>query len=294
MNDATYKHWRLDFDIDHVCWLTLDRAGEKNNTLSLEVLTELDHVLDHLEAVAPRGLVLQSGKPGSFIVGADIREFGGVSDPEAAADSIRKVHRLFNRVDALPFPTAVIIEGYCLGGGLELALACDYRIAKDTDGTRIGFPEIRLGIYPGFGGSARSIHLCGPLKAMPVMLSGRMLRPRAALATGLIDELVGPHGELRWAARHAVSQGRKSRGPGILARVQNLPLARRLLAKQMRKQTAARARPEHYPAPFELIKAWETTGDDPPAMMEEEATRVGYLITTETSQNLLRAAHPSD
>jgi len=288
MNNTTYRHWRLDFDIDHVCWLTLDRAGEKNNSLSLEVLTELDHVLDHLEAVSPRGLVLQSGKPGTFIVGADIREFAGVSDPEAAADSIQKVHRLFNRVEALPFPTAVIIEGHCLGGGLELALACDYRIAKDTDGTRIGFPEVRLGIYPGFGGSARSIHQCGPLKAMPVMLSGRMLRPRAALATGLIDELVGPHGELRWAARHAVSRGRKSRGPGILARAQNLPLARRLLAAQMRKQTAARVRPEHYPAPFELIEAWEATGDDPPAMMEEEATRVGYLITTETSQNLLR------
>ncbi|NND44836.1 MAG: hypothetical protein HKN58_05900 [Xanthomonadales bacterium] len=288
MNDPAYRHWRLDYDIDKVCWLTLDRADEKNNSLSTEILTELGQVLDALESTPPRGLVLQSGKPGSFIVGADIREFAQVSDPEVAADSIRNVHRLFNRIEALDFPTAVIIEGYCLGGGLELALAFNYRIAKDTDGTRIGFPEVRLGIYPGFGGSARSIHLCGPLKAMPPMLSGRMLRPRAARAIGLIDAVVPPHGELRWAARRAILKGLKSRGPGKLASLQNLPFARRFLAGQMRKQTAAKANPKHYPAPFELIEAWETHGDDPQMLMDEEAVRVGRLITTDTSRNLQR------
>lgn len=288
MNTPAYKHWRLDFDIDHVCWLSLDRAGEKNNSLSAEVLSELDQVVDHLESVAPRGLVLQSGKPGSFIVGADIREFEELTDPEQAAESIRNVHRLFNRIEALSFPKAVIIEGYCLGGGLELSLCFDYRIAKDTEGTRIGFPEVKLGIYPGFGGSARSIHRCGPLKALPPMLSGRMLRPQAARAAGLIDEVVGQHGELRWAARRAVLKGRKSRGPGRLASLQNLPFARRFLAGQMRKQTAAKANPKHYPAPFELIEAWEAHGDDPQMLMDEEAVRVGRLITTDTSRNLRR------
>ncbi|NIP16997.1 MAG: 3-hydroxyacyl-CoA dehydrogenase, partial [Xanthomonadales bacterium] len=288
MDRPTLRHWRLDYDIDNVCWLTLDRHGERNNSLSTEVLVELGQVVDHLEDQPPRGLVLQSGKPGSFIVGADIREFEDVSSAAEAADSIRDVHRLFNRIEALPFPTAVIIEGYCLGGGLELALAFDYRIAKDTEATRIGFPEVRLGIYPGFGGSARSIRQCGPLKAMPPMLSGRMLRARAARACGFVDEVVGPHGELRWAARRAVLKGRKSKGPGRLAGIQNLPPARRLLAGQMRRQTAAKANPDHYPAPFELIEAWEEHGDDPHRMMEEEAVRVGRLITGETSRNLRR------
>jgi 3-hydroxyacyl-CoA dehydrogenase/enoyl-CoA hydratase/3-hydroxybutyryl-CoA epimerase len=286
MSDVVYRHWRLDFDIDNVCWLTLDREGERNNSLSHQVLDELGEVVAQLETTNPRGLVLQSGKPGSFILGADIREFRDYLDPDESAASIREVHKLFNRIESLPFPTAVIIEGYCLGGGLELSLAFDYRIAKDTDGTRLGFPEVKLGIFPGFGGSARSIRQCGPLKAMPFMLSARMLRPRAAKAVGLIDEVVGPHGELRWAARRAILKRRKSNGPGRLTALQNLPPVRKFLAGQMRKQTAAKANPEHYPAPFELIDAWEKCGNNLKTMLEEEAVRVGHLITTDTSRNL--------
>jgi 3-hydroxyacyl-CoA dehydrogenase/enoyl-CoA hydratase/3-hydroxybutyryl-CoA epimerase len=289
-----FRHWRIDYDLDQVAWLTLDRAGERNNSLSVEVLQELGAIVDLLEADPPRGLVLQSGKPGSFIVGADIREFGAVEDQTEAAESIRQAHQLLNRVEALPFPTVAVIEGFCLGGGLELALAFSYRIAKDVDSTRIGFPEVRLGIYPGFGGSARSVRTCGPLKAMPLMLSGRMLRARAARGAGLVDELVGPHGELRWAARRAILQSRKSRGPGRIASLQNLPPVRRLLAGQMRKQTAARANPDHYPAPFELIDAWESFGDDPYRMMEEEAVRVGRLIVGDTSRNLRRVFELSE
>ncbi len=288
MDDTPLRHWRLDFDIDGICWLTLDRAGERVNSLSSAVLEELARVVDRLESEPPVGLVLQSGKPGSFILGADVREFETVTDSEAAADSIRAVHQLLHRLEALAFPTVAIIEGYCLGGGLELALALDYRIVKDTDNTRLGFPEVRLGIYPGFGGSARSIRQCGPLKAMPLMLSGRMLRARAARAAGLVDEVVGLHGELRWAARRAIFKQRRSRGPGRLATLQNLPPVRRLLAGQMRKQTAAKANPKHYPAPFELIEAWEAHGDDPYGMMEEEAVRVGRLIVSDTSRNLRR------
>lgn len=286
MNDAIFRHWRLDYDIDKVCWLTFDRADERNNSLSRDVLDELEQIVSKLEEHHPKGLVLQSGKPGSFIVGADIREFEAQTDPKAAADSIREVHRIFNRIESFPFPTATIIEGYCLGGGLELALAFNYRIAKDTEGTRLGFPEIKLGIFPGFGGTARSIRQCGPLKAMQIMLSARMLRPRAAKAAGLIDEVVGLHGELRWAARRAVLKGFKSRRAGRLAGLQNIAPVRKFLASQMRKQTAARANPEHYPAPFELIDAWETYGGDSKQLMAAEARGVGRLITTNTSRSL--------
>lgn len=288
MGDDIYRHWRLASDIDNVCWLTLDRADERQNSLSREVLKELEQIVTRLESLPPAALVMQSGKKGSFILGADIREFEEATDPEQSADWIREVHRLFNRIEALPFPTVATIQGFCLGGGLELVLAFDYRIAKSTDDTRLGFPEVKLGIYPGFGGSARSIRQCGPIKAMPAMLSGRMLTAAAARAAGLVDELVSQHGELRWAARKAIFKRRKSRGAGKLVALQNLPPVRRMLAARMRKQTAALVNPEHYPAPFELIDAWEMHGDDVHAMMEEEAVRVGRLITTDTSRNLRR------
>lgn len=288
MTASTYKHWRLEHDLDEVAWLTLDRADENTNSLSREVLSELESVVTTLENDKPRGLVLQSGKPGSFIVGADVREFDDATDHSESADAIRQVHQLFNRIEALPFPTAVTIDGYCLGGGLELALCFDYRIAKNTPNTRLGFPEVRLGIYPGFGGSARSVQRIGGQKAMEIMLTGRMLRSGAARGMGLVDQLVPAHGELRWAARKAILKNKKSRSPGRIAKLTNIGPARRALAKIMRKQTAAKANPKHYPAPFELIDAWEEYGDDPHRMMAEEAIRVGRLITEDTSRNLRR------
>ncbi len=286
--ENSYKHWKLTTDIDKVLWLSIDRQGESTNSLSLEVLSELEKIVEGLEANAPAGLVLQSGKPGSFIVGADVREFDSYEDADIASDGISQVHRLFNRIEALPFPKVVIIDGFCLGGGLELALTFDYRIASDVEHTRIGFPEIQLGIYPGFGGSARSIQQAGATNAMQLMLSSRNLRPKAARGMGLVDELVGRHGSLRWAARRAVKQGRKSRKPGQLTRLQNIGPVRTQLARMMRKQVAARANPEHYPAPYELIEAWERYGDDPQRMMAEESIRVGKLITGDTSKNLRR------
>jgi len=293
MNKSTakspsYKNWKLSTDLDGVLWLSIDRADESANSLSLEVLSELGDIVNELEKNPPTGLVLQSGKPGTFIVGADVREFDDYDDAGMASDGIDQVHRLFNRIEALPFPKVVAIDGYCLGGGLELALCFDYRIASNVEHTRLGFPEIKLGIYPGFGGSARSVQQAGPSSAMQLMLSTRNLRPGAARAMGLVDELVGAHGSLRWAARRAVKQQRKSRKPGQLKRLQNIAPVRTLLARIMRKQVAARANPEHYPAPFELIEAWEQYGDDPQRMMAEESERVGKLIAGDTSKSLRR------
>jgi len=287
-NETLFRHWTLSTDLDNVLWLSLDREGESANSLSLEVLSELGDIIDKVEADAPAGLVLQSAKPGSFIVGADVREFDDYDDADMASDGIDRVHRLFNRIEALPFPKVVVIDGFCLGGGLELALAFDYRIATNVEHTRIGFPEIKLGIYPGFGGSARSVQQAGASNAMQLMLSTRNLRAGAARAMGLVDELVGAHGSLRWAARRAIKQGRKSRKPGQLKRLQNVAPVRSVLARMMRKQVAARANPEHYPAPFELIEAWEQYGDDPQRMMAEESDRVGKLISGATSKSLRR------
>jgi 3-hydroxyacyl-CoA dehydrogenase/enoyl-CoA hydratase/3-hydroxybutyryl-CoA epimerase len=288
MSTTDFMNWRLETDIDRVCWLTIDRAGESTNSLSRDVMTELEQIVGMLEKNPPKGLVLQSGKPGSFVVGADVREFEQVQSAEEAEGFIREVHALFDRFEKLPFPTAVIIDGYCLGGGLELALCCDYRIARNTDNTRLGYPEVKLGIYPGFGGSARTTRHIGGFQAMQIMLTARMLRAHQAKGLGLVDQLVGQHGGLRWAGRRAVLKGRKSRGPGMLAKITNTGPVRKFLAGQMRKQTASKANPEHYPAPFELIEAWEEHGGDFRSMLDEEARRVGRLINGSSSQGLRR------
>ncbi len=288
MSQSEYRNWRVEYDLDQVCWLTIDRAGESTNSLSQEVMTELEEIVTRLEKKHPKGLVLQSGKKNSFIVGADVREFEQVKSIEEAEGFIRDVHRVFDRIEALPFPTAVLIDGYCLGGGVELALCFDYRIAANNDSTRLGFPEVKLGIYPGFGGSARSTRQMGGFQAMQIMLTGRMLRAYQAKGLGLVDQLVGPHGGLRWAGRNAVLKGRKSRRPGLAARLSNFGPVRKFLAGQMRKQTAAKANPAHYPAPFELIDAWEEYGDDPRKMLDQEARRVAKLINGDTSRGLRR------
>src|SRR5690606_10003509 len=169
--------------------------------------------------------------------GADVREFDGFEDADTVTAEIERVHEMFNRLEKLDCCTVAAIEGYCLGGGLEMSLACNWRIAKDVPSTRLGFPEIQLGIFPGFGGSARSVRVMGGLKAMELMLTSRQLKARAAKGVGLVDQVIGRHEELVWAARKAVLAGKKNRGPGLVGRLSNTLPARKILAGQMRKQT---------------------------------------------------------
>jgi len=285
---GNWKHWRLNRDLDGIAWLLLDREGEKVNSLSSEVLGELGSIVDQLETEPPAGLVLMSGKPGSFIVGADVREFDQTRDVELLKENVAKVHALFERVEKLEFPKVCAFEGFCLGGGLELALCFDWRIAMDSDKTRVGFPEVNLGIYPGYGGSGRSIQVMGGLKAMETMLTGRMLRARQARALGLVDQTVDLHGSLIWAARRAVQKKRRHKLGGVVNKLSTFGPARKLLAGQMRKQTRARARPEHYPAPYRLIDAFEAHGDSKRAMIRAEADNIPELLVGETSTNLRR------
>jgi len=273
---------------DGIAELCFDLQGDSVNKFNALTVNELKEATAAIAAdTSLQGVIVTSGKP-VFIVGADIREFDKVQSPAEAEAFIREAHALLDRVEALPFPTAVIIEGFCLGGGLELALCFDYRVARNDESTRLGYPEVKLGIYPGFGGSARTTRQIGGLQAMPIMLTGRMLRASQARAVGLVDQLVGPHGSPRWAARRAVLAGRKSRGPNLLAKLSNTGPARKFLAAQMRKQTAAKANPAHYPAPYELIEAWEKYGNDPRQMLDEEAVRVARLINGSTSLGLRR------
>jgi len=283
-----WRHWRVTRDLDDVAWLTIDQQDERANTLGTDVITELDAAVTALEQQPARGLVLSSGKAGSFIAGADIREFDATDDAATLRAQVELVHALFERFTILPFPKVAAIDGACLGGGLELALCCDWRVAADNDATRLGFPEVNLGIYPGFGGSGRSLRVIGAVEAMTLMLSGRLLSAPEARRKGLIDAVSDRHGSLRWAARNAALGARKHRRPGVIARLASIRPARKLLSGQMRKQTAAKARPEHYPGPYRLIDAFERHGGSVAAMIRAEAENVPDLLVGKTSSNLRR------
>ena len=143
-----------------------------------------------------RGLVIISAKERGFIVGADIREFADFTTESDVIEKLRHVTALFDRIERLPVPVVCAINGFCLGGGLELALACHYRIATRDSGTKLGFPEVKLGIFPGFNGTARSIRLAGAPAAMQAMLTAKMLSASAARGMGLVDQLVDSRGAL--------------------------------------------------------------------------------------------------
>ncbi|MDZ7750032.1 MAG: enoyl-CoA hydratase-related protein [Halofilum sp. (in: g-proteobacteria)] len=179
MSTPRLQHARLEHDDDAIAWLTLDVADANANTLSSAVLGELEKVLDTLEDEPPTALVLRSGKPG-FIAGANVQELAGLRSAEEARALIERGQRLMDRIAATRWPTIALIRGFCMGGGLELALACRYRIADTDPGTRLGLPEVRLGIHPGFGGTARLPDLVGPPAALDLMLSGRTIDARAA------------------------------------------------------------------------------------------------------------------
>lgn len=280
-------HWTLSRDDDNIAWLVFDQAGSSANTLSEETLAEFGSALGELEASPPRGLIIRSAKPGGFIAGADVKRFAGMRDPKIAYALIRNAHELLFRLERLPCPSVAAIHGFCLGGGLELALACTYRVATDDSKTTLGFPEVRLGIFPGFGGSVRSIARTGHLAAMDMMLSGRSLSGRAARKTGLVTDCV-PLRQLEVACRQVLNTRPAQRKPGLMQQAAGWPALRGLVAARMHRQVSARVNPEHYPAPYVLIDHWRRFAGSPDDLYDNEARAVSRLLTGDTAQNLVR------
>lgn len=282
-----FKHWHYSLDADRVAWLSLDKADSNTNTLSEEVLQEFDKLLDKAQHELPAGLVIESAKASGFIAGADVKEFTRLSNEAEALTLIRNAHVIFNRLSSLPFPTIALIHGYCLGGGLELALACRYRVADDDPKTRLGLPEVKLGIHPGFGGSLRSLQLIGAPAAMDIMLSGRTLSARAAKKIGLIDFAV-PQRHLRNSVNEIIKSPPKIRKLPVWVKLLNHKQVRPWLAKYLEKKVARKAPRANYPSPYALIDLWVRFYDDPQQMLEEEAASVARLIIGKTAQNLIR------
>src|SRR5262249_35126697 len=225
---SAWRNWTLARDDDGIAWLALDKAGARPHTLSGARPTELDDVLASLERDLPKGLVLRSAKPKGFIAGADIGEFGGMTDAAAVEARLTAAHAVVDRLDRLPAPTVAVIHGYCLGGGLEIALACDYRIG--VDGAQLGFPEVMLRLHPGLGGTVRLPRLINPLEAMTMMLTGRSVRAGRAKSLGLLDAVV-PERHVKAAATAAVTGQLTKQGGGLLVTLVNSTYGRKLAAK---------------------------------------------------------------
>ncbi|MBV9457093.1 MAG: enoyl-CoA hydratase/isomerase family protein, partial [Bradyrhizobium sp.] len=184
---SSYRNFKLTRDADGIAWLLFDREGASANTLSADVMEEFDKILGELESQRPAGLVIRSAKQSGFIAGADVNEFRGATDPQAVETAISRAHAVIDRLEALRVPTVAVIHGFCLGGGLEVALACQSRIAIDN--ARFGFPEVMLGLHPGLGGTARFTRLVNPVQAMTLMLTGRTIDTRRAKSLGLVDAI---------------------------------------------------------------------------------------------------------
>jgi 3-hydroxyacyl-CoA dehydrogenase/enoyl-CoA hydratase/3-hydroxybutyryl-CoA epimerase len=280
--------WSASTDGDGIVWLTLDKPGTSANVLSSEVLIELDALLRPLQQSAPRGVVVLSGKKSGFVAGADIKEFTGVTDAESGYRLIHGGQQVLDRLEALPCPTVAAVHGFALGGGLELALACRYRVAIGDEKLSLGLPEVLLGIHPGFGGTVRTVRIAGVRPAMEMMLTGKSLRAEAALRVGLIDKLVADPEQLRAAARDFILQKPSPRRAPFGQRILSSALVRPFVRRALIAQVATKARREHYPAPYAIIDLWSRYGASGAEAFEGEARSIAHLFTTETSRNLVR------
>ena len=282
-----FRHWSHEQDADGIVVLSFDRAGSSVNTFAREVLDELDEILERLSFEPPKGLVIRSAKAAGFIAGADIREFEGYGRSGRVLDAITNGQRVLERIARLRCPTVAAIHGHCMGGGTELALACRYRVASRDPSTRIGLPEVKLGIFPGWGGSARLPYLIGAPKALEFMLSGRTASAENARAMGLVDAVTSPELLIERAKELIRRPPQRLAAQRLVAWATNTWPARQILAPIVRKQTAAKARPEHYPAPFALIETWRK-GGGLSARLRNEARAVARLAQTPTARNLIR------
>jgi 3-hydroxyacyl-CoA dehydrogenase/enoyl-CoA hydratase/3-hydroxybutyryl-CoA epimerase len=283
----SYKHWRLETDKDSISWLYADREDESTNSLSQDMLSELHTIVSELEGSTAKGLVILSGKDNGFIAGADIKVLESAKNEEDAAEFIRYGQNIFDRIEKLRFPTVCLIKGFCMGGGYELALACRYRIAVDVPETKLGLPEIKLGIHPGFGGVLRLPRLIGAPAAMDIMLSGRAVSVHSARKLGMIDYAVAERHMLK-AAVDVIHDKRPRKKLTLLKSLTNSAAIRPLLAWYLRKEVAKKAPKNHYPAPYALIDIWEKYAGNRNRMLKGEEKSLSRLVIGDTAQSLIR------
>ncbi len=275
---------------DGVAWLVLDDPAKKVNTLSTRAMEWLEERLDEVLRARPAGLVVASGKPDGFVAGADVEELRAATDRDRVLDLLARGHRILARLAALPFPTVAAIHGACLGGGLELALACRHRVATDHPKTRLGLPEVQLGLIPGLGGTQRLPRLVGVAAALDLILTGRAVDARKARRIGLVDAVCHP-AVLRTAAAGLLrSPGRRparplaSRAADLLART---PLGGKVVWERARSRVLAETG-GHYPAPLVALAVARDGLSLPLARgLDVEAGAFAELVVAEPAKSLM-------
>lgn len=304
---------RLVIDDAGVGRIVFDDPDRRHNILTREVLADLDAIVEEAESAARAGrlraLVVLSARPGSFIAGADVNEIAAIEDRSAAIEAARAGQAMYGRIAALPVPTVAAIHGTCLGGGTELALACDYRVADDDERTRIGLPEVQLGILPGWGGTTRLPGLVGLSAALEVILSGKPARASRAKRIGLVDRILprqqfeersialaralarGEGGALDGPGRSGNRRGprRGPRGRHTLGSrfLDGTPPGRVLVLRAARRQVLKRTG-GHYPAPLKVLEVVRKgRGRAVAERLELEARAVGELAVSPECKNLL-------
>lgn len=278
-------------DDKSIIWLGINRNGAAVNTINDEVLDELNEALQEISHDSDaKGLIIYSAKQKGFIAGADVKMFSQFKSPAEAVDFLRKGQTVFARLEALSMPTVAMIDGFCMGGGMELALACDYRVATDNKDTKLGLPEVMLGIHPGWGGTVRLPRLIGGFAALSNMiLSGIPISASRAKKLGVVDDVV-PLRQLKRAAIYFIEHKPHKHSPGLLQSIADSRWARALLAPVLRYNVKKRVSEKHYPAPYAIISLWQKEGGLGERAYLKEIDSIEQLISqNDTSANLIRA-----
>jgi 3-hydroxyacyl-CoA dehydrogenase / enoyl-CoA hydratase / 3-hydroxybutyryl-CoA epimerase len=282
---------RREITEDEICILTFDRPDSAANIFDRATLEEL---AQHFDAIAKnaslRGLILASAKRSIFIAGADLHSMSQFTDPADLDHLIRLGQQTFDQLETLSVPTIAAIHGACVGGGYEICLACDYRIASSDRATKIGLPETQLGILPAWGGSTRLPRLIGLPKALDIILGGKTVAAKHALKLGMVDEVVHKEYLLGYARGLLTKRGNRlmRRNKPLMTRLVNTRLAARLIAKRVRPQLQKKTG-GHYPAlPKALEVVTEGLGRSIPGSLDLERRAIADLAETEACRNLIR------
>ena len=277
--------------------LIMDLPQEKVNKLTTSVMAELESVLNKIHAdQSIRALLFSSAKEGVFIAGADIAEIDSISSSELGFQKARSGQRILDKLEALPFPTIAVINGACLGGGLELALACRYRVATDHPKTKIGLIEVSLGIIPGFGGTQRLPRLIGLERSLPLILGAKKLDGNQALKKGIVDSVFAHeviHQKALAFAKNVMNSDDKfirarRRPKGFISWILDRTLLGRFLVYQMAKKDVLAQSDGHYPAPLSALEVIKQTYGGPVEKgMEKEAHAFSQLVITDICRHLI-------
>ena len=284
------KQWHCHTDKNAIQWWCLDQEDSNTNLLSQSVLGELKELIEHYadngaSDVKPKAIVIRSRKANGFIAGADIKEFKHQTDPAQIEQVLADARATLFALEQLSIPTIGLIHGFCLGGGLELVLACRYRFARAD--AKLGFPEVNLGLHPGIGGTVRLTQLIDPSQALKMMLTGKPVAAEKAKQLGLVD-MVGEEHHFYKAIDFVLNKKLSPQRPSLKTKFSNTRPIATIIANQAEKQTEKKVDPQHYPAPFALIDLYRQFGAHPDKMYPEEGKSFAALLCGPTSQHLVR------